>query len=161
VGKWGGAAAYLVEYAAPGRRGLTGSWQQVSVGGGFLLGSLTAAMLTSTISPANMLVWGWRTPFPLGVVVGVVGLIMRWRLDDTPSFVALENQGQVARSPLVEAFTTFRKPTLLAFGITLSRCRKWGPPQSPWFFLNLRGSSSICVVALAVAVSRTAEDHLS
>jgi MHS family proline/betaine transporter-like MFS transporter len=118
-GEWGGAAAYLVEYAAPNRRGLTGSWQQVSVGGGFLLGSLTAAVLTSAISPADMLVWGWRIPFLLGVVVGVVGLIMRWRLDDTPSFVALESQGQVARSPLVEAFTTFRKPTLLAFGITL------------------------------------------
>ncbi|HET6305604.1 MAG TPA: MFS transporter, partial [Rhodopila sp.] len=54
-GEWGGAAAYLVEYAAPNRRGLTGSWQQVSVGAGFLLGSLTAAVLTSTISPANML----------------------------------------------------------------------------------------------------------
>jgi MFS transporter, MHS family, proline/betaine transporter len=118
-GEWGGAAAYLVEYSAPGRRGLTGSWQQVSVGGGFLLGSLTAAVLTTTISPANMLVWGWRIPFLLGVVVGGVGLIMRWRLDDTPSFAALESQGKIARSPLVEAFTTFRKPTLLAFGITL------------------------------------------
>jgi MHS family proline/betaine transporter-like MFS transporter len=118
-GEWGGAAAYLVEYSAPRRRGLTGSWQQVSVGGGFLLGSLTAAVLTTSISPENMLVWGWRIPFLLGVVVGVVGLIMRWRLDDTPSFVALESQGQVARSPLVEAFTTYRKPTMLAFGITL------------------------------------------
>jgi MFS transporter, MHS family, proline/betaine transporter len=118
-GEWGGAAAYLVEYALPRRRGLTGSWQQVSVGGGFLLGSFTAAMLTTWISPENMLAWGWRIPFLLGVVVGVVGAIMRWRLDDTPKFAELASQGQVARSPLVEAFTTYRKPTLLAFGITL------------------------------------------
>ena len=118
-GEWGGAAAYLVEYAAPGRRGLTGSWQQVSVGGGFLLGSLTAALLTTWIAPDDMLAWGWRIPFLLGVLVGVVGTIMRWRLDDTPKFEELASHGQVAGSPLVEAFTTFRRPTLIAFGITL------------------------------------------
>ena len=118
-GEWGGAAAYLVEYALPGKRGLTGSWQQVSVGCGFLLGSLTAAVLTTWISPADMLAWGWRIPFLLGVLVGIVGAVMRWRLDDTPKFAELESQGKVAHSPLREAFTTFRKPTLIAFGITL------------------------------------------
>ncbi len=118
-GEWGGAAAYLVEYALPGKRGLTGSWQQVSVGCGFLLGSLTAAVLTTSISPEHMLSWGWRIPFLLGVLVGIVGAVMRWRLDDTPKFAELESQGQVAGSPLREAFTTFRKPTLIAFGITL------------------------------------------
>jgi len=118
-GEWGGAAAYLVEYALPGKRGLTGSWQQVSVGCGFLLGSLTAAVLTTWLSPEDMLSWGWRIPFLLGVLVGIVGAIMRWRLDDTPKFAELESQGQVAHSPLREAFTTFRKPTLVAFGITL------------------------------------------
>ena len=118
-GEWGGAAAYLVEYAPPGQRGLTGSWQQVSVGCGFLLGSLTAALLTTWIDPADMLAWGWRIPFLLGVLVGIVGAIMRWRLDDTPKFAELQSQGHVAQSPLREAFTTFRKPTLIAFGITL------------------------------------------
>ena len=118
-GEWGGAAAYLVEYALPGRRGLTGSWQQVSVGCGFLLGSLTAALLTTWIAPADMLAWGWRIPFLLGVLVGIVGAIMRWRLEDTPKFAELESQGHVAQSPLREALTTFRTPTLIAFGITL------------------------------------------
>jgi len=118
-GEWGGAAAYLVEYALPGKRGLTGSWQQVSVGCGFLLGSLTTAVLTTWLSPADMLAWGWRIPFLLGVLVGIVGAIMRWRLDNTPKFAELESDGQVASSPLREALTTFRKPTLVAFGITL------------------------------------------
>ncbi len=65
-GEWGGAAAYLVEYAPPGKRGITGSWQQVSVGAGFLLGSLTAALLSSALTPAQMVAWGWRIPFLLG-----------------------------------------------------------------------------------------------
>ena len=118
-GEWGGAAAYLVEYAEPGKRGFTGSWQQVSVGAGFLLGSLTAAILTTYISSEDMLAWGWRIPFLLGVLVGIVGAIMRWRLDDTPKFAELESKGEVVSSPLVAALTTFRKLTLIAFGITL------------------------------------------
>jgi len=118
-GEWGGAAAYLVEYAAPGKRGITGSWQQVSVGAGFLLGSLTAALLNEALSPAEMIAWGWRVPFILGVVVGIVGGYLRWRLDETPRFTEAAEHGEVSKAPLREAFTTYRKPTLLAFGITL------------------------------------------
>ena len=47
-GEWGGSTSYIVEYAPEGRRGFIGSWQQVSVGSGFLLGSLSAALLSST-----------------------------------------------------------------------------------------------------------------
>ena len=118
-GEWGGAAAYLVEFAAPRRRGVTGSWQQVSVGCGFLLGSLVAALLGSLLSPAALIAWGWRIPFILGVAVGAVGAFVRWRLDDTPTFTALAADHATSRSPLHEALTTFRKPTALAFGITL------------------------------------------
>src|SRR6185369_12985061 len=50
-GEWGGSTSYIVEYAPEGRRGFIGSWQQVSVGSGFLLGSLSAALLSSTLSP--------------------------------------------------------------------------------------------------------------
>src|SRR3974390_2462982 len=68
-GEWGGSTSYIVEYAPDGRRGFFGSWQQVSVGSGFLLGSLSAALLSSTLSPAAFLAWGWRVPFLLGILV--------------------------------------------------------------------------------------------
>jgi MFS transporter, MHS family, proline/betaine transporter len=118
-GEWGGAAAYLVEYAPPGKRGLIGSWQQVSVGAGFLLGSLTAALLNSALSPDQMIAWGWRIPFIMGVFVGAIGGYMRWQLDETPVFTEAVAHGEITKSPLKEAFTIYRKPTLLAFGITL------------------------------------------
>ena len=118
-GEWGGAVAYLVEFAPSGRRGFTGSWQQVSVGAGFLLGSLTAALLSSALSPEAMHAWGWRVPFLLGLIVGAVGAYMRWQLDDTPKYAEVERRGVISRHPLAEALTTYRKPTLLAFGITL------------------------------------------
>jgi MHS family proline/betaine transporter-like MFS transporter len=66
-----------------------------------------------------MLAWGWRVPFLLGLAVGAVGAYMRWQLDDTPKFTEIEVHGATSKRPLAEALTTYRKATLLAFGITL------------------------------------------
>jgi len=95
-GEWGGSTAYIVEFAPPARRGFFGSWQLVGVGGGFLLGSLTAALLNAALPQADRLAWGWRLPFLFGIAVGAVGYYLRWRLDDTPKFTEIEEQGEIA-----------------------------------------------------------------
>ena len=118
-GEWGGSTAYIVEYAPEGRRGFIGSWQQVSVGGGFLLGSLSGTVLSFSLSPEALASWGWRIPFLLGIVVGGVGAYLRWRLPDTPKFTAIEEHHDVAEAPLTEAIKKYPRETLTAFGITL------------------------------------------
>jgi MHS family proline/betaine transporter-like MFS transporter len=118
-GEWGGSTSYIVEFAPAGRRGFFGSWQLVGVAGGFLLGSLVAALLNDWLDPAARLTWGWRLPFLFGILVGLVGAYLRWRLDDTPKFTEIEEKGAVAAAPLTEAFTTYPRETLLGFGITL------------------------------------------
>lgn len=118
-GEWGGSTAYIVEFAGEGRRGYVGSWQQVSVGAGFLLGSLAAMVLARNLAPAALLSWGWRVPFLLGIVVGLLGAYLRWRLDDTPKFTEIEEHGEVAKAPLIETATRYPRETLLAFGLTL------------------------------------------
>ncbi len=118
-GEWGGSTSYIVEFAPTGRRGFFGSWQLVGVGGGFLLGSLTAALLNGALSQADRLAWGWRLPFLLGIAVGIVGAYLRWRLDDTPKFTELEEEHAVSQAPLTEAFKEYPRETLLGFGVTL------------------------------------------
>jgi MHS family proline/betaine transporter-like MFS transporter len=118
-GEWGGSTAYIVEYAPEGRRGFIGSWQQVSVGAGFLLGSLSGTVLSFTLSSEALTAWGWRLPFLLGIVVGGVGAYLRWRLPDTPKFVEIEEHHDVAHSPFKEAIQKYPRETLTAFGITL------------------------------------------
>src|SRR5262249_15853614 len=118
-GEWGGSTSYIVEYAQEGRRGFIGSWQQVSVGSGFLLGSLSAALLSSTLSPEAFISWGWRVPFLLGILVGILGAYLRWRLNDTPKFTEMKQHGEVAKAPLIEALTTYRREALTIFGLTL------------------------------------------
>jgi MHS family proline/betaine transporter-like MFS transporter len=118
-GEWGGSTAFIVEHASEGRRGYVGSWQQVSVGAGFLLGSLSALLLNRALAPEAMLSWGWRVPFLLGIVVGLVGLWLRLRLADTPKFTEIEQHGEVAKTPLMETLTTYPRQTVRAFGLTL------------------------------------------
>jgi MHS family proline/betaine transporter-like MFS transporter len=118
-GEFGGSSAYIVEYAPQHRRGFFGSFQLVGVASGFLLGSLTAALLNSALSQADRLAWGWRLPFLFGITVGLVGVYLRWRLDDTPIYTEIEEQGAVATSPLVEALVNHPRETLLAFASTL------------------------------------------
>jgi MHS family proline/betaine transporter-like MFS transporter len=118
-GEFGGSTAYIVEFAPAGRRGFFGSFQLVGVAGGFLLGSLTAALLNSALSEADRLAWGWRLPFLFGIAVGLVGAYLRWRLDDTPKFTEIDEQGAVAKAPLVEAFRDYPWETFLGFGTTL------------------------------------------
>src|SRR5436305_2400235 len=118
-GEWGGSTSYIVEFAPQNRRGFFGSWQLVGVGGGFLLGSLTAALLNAGLSQADRLSWGWRLPFLFGITVGIVGAYLRWRLDDTPKYIEIEAQGAVAAAPLGEALRAYPRQTLLGFGVTL------------------------------------------
>jgi MHS family proline/betaine transporter-like MFS transporter len=118
-GEWGGSTSYIVEFAPPTRRGFFGSWQLVGVGGGFLLGSLTAALLNGALSEADRLAWGWRLPFLFGIAVGLVGAYLRWRLDDTPKYTELEEKHAVAEAPLTEALKQYPRETLLGFGVTL------------------------------------------
>jgi len=118
-GEWGGSTSYIVEFAPPTRRGFFGSWQLVGVGGGFLLGSLTAALLNGALPEADRLAWGWRLPFLFGIAVGLVGAYLRWRLDDTPKYTELEEKHAVAEAPLTEALKQYPRETLLGFGVTL------------------------------------------
>jgi MHS family proline/betaine transporter-like MFS transporter len=118
-GEFGGSSAYIVEYAPQHRRGFCGSFQLVGTAGGFLLGSLTAALLNASLSQVDRLAWGWRLPFLFGIAVGFVGIYMRWRVSDTPKFTEIEAQGTTSTAPLADALLRHPRETLLAFASTL------------------------------------------
>ena len=121
-GEWGGAAAFLVEYAPPGKRGLIGSMQQFSTQIGSLSGSLSAALLASSLSEADFYAWGWRIPFVIGFVLGPIGYYLRRKVAETPAFERTVESRNVARSPLGTAIREYRIPMLQAFGLSIIGC---------------------------------------
>jgi MFS transporter, MHS family, proline/betaine transporter len=97
-GEWGGATAFIVEWAPERRRGLFGSFQQSSVAAGLLLGSGVTALLSSVISPEQLESWGWRVPFLLGGILAPVGIYMRRNIEETPAFQRVREEVQIEPS---------------------------------------------------------------
>jgi MHS family proline/betaine transporter-like MFS transporter len=87
---------FLIERAPPGRRGLVGSMASLAANGGFLMGSAIGAAFAAFLSPDALAEWGWRIPFMLGLLVGLVGWWIRRMLEDDPPKAA------PARSPIID-----------------------------------------------------------
>jgi MFS family permease len=99
-GEWGGAALLSVEHAPPGKRGLFGAYPQLGAPAGLLLSNGVFAAITAVLTPEQFLAWGWRIPFLLSVVLIVIGLLIRRRVDESPAFEELRRAGQRSRAPL-------------------------------------------------------------
>ncbi len=86
-GEVGNAIAFLLEWAPKRRRGLYSSLQQCTALLGTLVGSGTAAILTTVLSSEDLHSWGWRLPFLIGgLLVAPLGLYLRRYIDETPEF---------------------------------------------------------------------------
>lgn len=120
-GEFGSSSSFLVESAAPGRRAFAGSWQQVSVGAGVLLASVTGYTLTSLLSEGAMASWGWRVAFILGGILGLVGLWLRMAVEETDSFTRATSEGKTGvRHPVTGVFRDHPKAALRVVGITIA-----------------------------------------
>lgn len=117
-GEYAGATSFLAEYAPPAKRGFYTSMVPASTAAGLLAGSLMSALLFSQLDTAQLHGWGWRLPFLLAFPLGLVGLYIRLKLEDTPKFRELEARHHVEATPTRELFTTYRKPIVRAFAVT-------------------------------------------
>src|SRR5690606_20002913 len=118
-GEYGGGAVYLAEFAPDRRRGLIVTFMAWSGVLGFLLGSVTVTALQVALPDQVMTDVGWRIPFLLAGPLGLIGLYIRLRLDDTPAFTALSEQEEVAQSPLREAVQTAWRSILQVIGLMI------------------------------------------
>ena len=118
-GETSNAVALLFEYSPRTRRGFMTSWMD---GIGFVAtvaGSALALALITVLGDDAMTGWGWRIPFLIALPLGLVGLYIRMKLEDSPEFRELEAAGEVAESPTKEAFRTGYKAMLVLCGVLL------------------------------------------
>lgn len=118
-GEYGGSASFVAEHAPPGRRGFFTSWVVGSTGIGLTLGALVGALLTSVVSPATLASWGWRIPFLLALPLGIVGLYLRLKLNDTPAFEEAKKEARIPKLPLVAAVHLHHRAILVVVGLVL------------------------------------------
>ena len=65
-----------------------------------------------------MLSYGWRLPFFLGIVIGVIGLYLRRGLDESSTFKRLKEAGQLSKRPVREALQNHWREISIVIGAT-------------------------------------------
>ncbi|MCG6858096.1 MAG: MFS transporter [Salaquimonas sp.] len=118
-GEFSSSVTYLVETAPEGQRGVTGSWANVGSMSGSLLGVGAAALVTNLFAPSALESWAWRLPFLGGAILGATAIWLRRNLHKSRRF-ELHHASRADTSPLMEAFTTNRRETLLALAFAAS-----------------------------------------
>src|SRR5262245_41184618 len=76
-GEYISSMVLMVEGAPAKHRGLMGSIACCGTTLGFLIGSGAAAAATALMPTETLNTWGWRIPFLLGIVVGIMGVVLR------------------------------------------------------------------------------------
>ena len=122
-GEYGGAATFMAEYAPDKRRGFYGSFLEFGTLAGFSLGALLMLGFSLALGDENMEQWGWRLPFLVAAPLGLVGMYLRSRMEDTPVFREIEQKGkkeQEVRTAFKDLVTEYWKPLLLLAGLVVA-----------------------------------------
>lgn len=118
-GEWGGAVLITAEHAK-GRRGLWTSFTQAGGPSGMVLSTAVMAVVSAAMSPEQFTAWGWRVPFLFSVVLLVAGLIIRYKVDESPVFVAsVERSPRPTRLPIAAVLHSQWRRLLLVLGISI------------------------------------------
>ena len=117
--EYGGAVILAVEYAPAARRGLFGSWAPMGVMVGLFLAQGVFA-LVSMLPNEQFLAWGWRIPFLLSIVMVAVGLFIRFRVAETPAFLAAKRTRPPLKAPVWHAIRNHPKSFLVVIGSRLA-----------------------------------------
>jgi MHS family proline/betaine transporter-like MFS transporter len=118
-GEIGSAAAFLVEHAPPARKALFAAWLQASMGMSNILGALVAFTVTSVLPHDEIVRWGWRVPFIIGLAIVPLGVYLRRTLDETPAFRAEVSVERGPRQPLRDVFREHASELAAGFGISI------------------------------------------
>jgi len=128
-GEWGGSVLLAMEWSRTNRnRGFIASWPQFGAPAGLCLANIMV-LIFSEISGDQFLVWGWRIPFLLSIIMVAVGLWIRLGILETPVFARLMAENKVERAPTVEVLRRQPKQVILTALLRMAE-------QSPGYIFN-------------------------
>jgi MHS family proline/betaine transporter-like MFS transporter len=116
-GEFTGSVTFLVEHAAPARRGYVGSWAGFSAQVGALLGSGVGALMALSLTKDVLHQWGWRVPFVMGGFIAVVGWYLRTSAKESPAFERVRQTGTLSAAPLRDVITDHRAALAQLIGL--------------------------------------------
>jgi MFS family permease len=119
-GEWGGAVLLVAEHSPNPSRGFWASWPQAGVPGGNMLATGVLLVLTSKLSDAAFLSWGWRVAFWLSAVVVLIGYYIRTKVTDAPIFLEVQQRAEhskATRLGVIEVLKRYPRNVFTAMGL--------------------------------------------
>jgi hypothetical protein len=140
-GEYGGAATYVAEHAPNHRRGYDTSWIQTTATLGLFLALVVIWLCRSNMDAKSFADWGWRLPFWVSVILLAFSVYIRLKLEESPVFQRMKQEGKGSKSPLTDSFLKYpnNKYVLLALlGATAGQGVVWYTGQFyALFFLTI------------------------
>jgi MHS family proline/betaine transporter-like MFS transporter len=154
-GEFGGSIVYLVEHASAKNKNQMGSLSILSMLIGLLSGAMIAAALAHLMPSEAFDSYGWRIPFILGFFIGIIGLYIRIKLDESPVFMEAKEAGHTSDAPVKAALQQNYKEILLGVGIYLAvtipfYIQTVFMPSFMVKFLKLSTSDSLLIFSLSL-----------
>ncbi|WP_454701213.1 MFS transporter [Agrobacterium burrii] len=157
-GEYGGAATYVAEHAPNGRRGYYTSWIQTTATLGLFLSLVVILGVQFALGKEAFAAWGWRIPFLVSVLLLGVSVWIRLKMNESPAFKKMKEEGKTSKAPLSEAFGQWKnaKIALIALvGAVIGQAVVWYTGQFYALFflqsiLKVDGQSANIMVAAAL-----------
>ncbi len=159
-GEYGGAATYVAEHAAEGKRGYDTAWIQTTATLGFFLSLAVIGICRfgGVMTPAQFADWGWRIPFLVSLILLIFSVYIRLKLNESPVFQRMKAEGKGSTAPLRDSFLKYpnNKYVLLALlGATAGQGVVWYTGQFyALFFLTITlkvdGQTAYTLIAIAL-----------
>jgi MFS family permease len=127
-GQYGGAATYIAEYSPDHRRGFYTSFIQTTATLGLFLSIGVILITRFSVGDEAFREWGWRVPFLLSIMLVLASYYIRTRLQESPVYLKMKQQGQTSKNPLKESFANkenLRMVLLALFGATAGQGVVW------------------------------------
>ena len=127
-GEYGGAATYIAEHSPDGKRGFYTSWIQTTATMGIVLALLVILICRLGFGSEVFAEWGWRVPFLISAVLVVLSIYIRMKLEESPLYARLKEEGKASKNPALESFSSGRNWGLILialFGATAPEGVVW------------------------------------
>ena len=159
-GEYGGAATYVAEHAPHHKRGLYTAWIQTTATLGLFLSLLIILACRGSMTPADFDSYGWRIPFLLSLILLAISVWIRLKLNESPLFQRMKNEGKQSKAPLTEAFARWDnlKIVILALiGLTAGQAVVWYTGQFYALFfltqvLKVDAQAANILIAISLAI---------
>jgi MFS family permease len=116
-GEYGGAATYVAEHSPMGKRGYYTSFIQTTATLGLFLSLLVILFTRTALGEADFAAWGWRIPFLVSVVLLGISVWIRLRLNESPVFQKMKDEGKGSKAPLTEAFANWSNAKIVLIAL--------------------------------------------